>query len=215
MGDDATDFDLLERWRSGVESAGDRLARRHYDSVWRFFEIKAAYMAEDLTQQVFLAAVEGRDRFRHSATFKAYLYGIARRQLLSHLRKRKRGDTAMDRWQASGPDTAATPSKLIAMAREQRLLVLALETLPVDLQIAMMLFYWEGMRGAEIAEVLEIPVSTVRNRLARARDAIRERIHQTAPSSQIRDALDDDLEGWARSLVGAPLPTRPDQSDPT
>ncbi len=208
----ATDFDLLERWRAGTKSAGDTLVRRHYDSVWRFFELKAAYVADDLTQQVFVAAVEGRDRFRSSATFKAYLFGIARRQLLSHLRKLQRGETAMRKWQAHPGETGATPSKLVAMAQAQRLLVLALEALPPDLQIATMLHYWEGMRGAEIAEVLEIPVSTVRNRLARARDAVRDRVHSLSPPKPLRDALEADFDAWAQGLAGAPLPAKPGKS---
>lgn len=208
LGKAATDFDLLDDWRAGRKAAGDELARRHYDSVWRFFELKAAYVADDLTQQVFLGAVEGRDRFRSSSTFKAYLFGIARRQLLAHLRKRERGDAALQRWQAQGPDTAVTPSKLVAMAQEQRMLVLGLESLAPDLQIATMLHYWEGMRGLEIAEVLEIPVSTVRNRLSRAREAVRARVEKIAPAGRVREALDTDFETWARSLVGAPDPAR-------
>lgn len=196
------DFGLLAAWRDGDRSAGGELVRQHYSAVSRFFEIKAGHVADDLTQATFLAAVEGRDRFSESSSFRAYLFGIARRQLLQFLRKTRRGDAAMKEVAGRGPGTGLTASGLVAMQDEQRVLLLALNRLDEDLQIAMQLHYWEGMRGTEIADVLGIPVSTVRNRLSRARAEIRESVGHLAPGPRVSKSLIEDLATWTRSLVG-------------
>ncbi len=196
------DFGLLAAWRSGDRTAGSELIRQHYGALSRFFEIKAGHVADDLTQATLLAAVEGRDRFSERSSFRAYLFGIARNQLLLFLRKSRRGDAAMKEVAGRGPGTGLTASGLVAMQDEQRVLLLALNRLGEDLQIAMQLHYWEGMRGSEVAEVLDIPVSTVRNRLSRARAEIRESIRHLAPGPRVSTSLLADLATWTRSLVG-------------
>ena len=203
------DFGLLAAWRDGDRSAGSELISRHYGAVSRFFEVKAGHVADDLTQATLLAAVEARNRFSEASTFRAYLFGIARRQLLQFLRKSRRGDAAMKEVEGRGPDTGLTASGIVAMKDEQRVLLLALNRLDGDLQIAMQLHYWEGMRGREIADVLGIPVSTVRNRLSRAREEIRTSVRDLAPGPRISRSLIDDLAAWTRSLVGPDVEAPP------
>ena len=203
------DFGLLAAWREGDRAAGSELIRGHYGAISRFFEIKAGHVADDLTQATLLAAVEARDRFEATASFRAYLFGIARRQLLQFLRKHRRGAAAPQEVERRGPDTGLTASGVVAIKDEQRVLLLALNRLPEDLQTAMQLHYWEGMRGAEVAEVLEIPVSTVRNRLSRARQSVRESVEQLAPGPRISKSLLEDLAGWTRSLVGPDVEAPP------
>lgn len=201
------DFDLLRRLAAGDTDAGNLLFRRYYASVHRFFEVKAGDQADDLTQRTFLACIEACSQFRGTASFRTFLFGIARRQLWQFLRKDRRTTNAMRLTEAHGPATQPTPSGLINSRQEQRLLLLALDWLQPDLQIAVQLYYWEGMKGHEIADVLEIPPSTVRNRLARAREALRERIRETTASDlALRETLLADLEGWTRSLVQADEP---------
>ncbi|HET6583189.1 MAG TPA: sigma-70 family RNA polymerase sigma factor [Nannocystaceae bacterium] len=201
MQEGAVDFDLLQRLAAGDRHAGGELFARHYVSVRRFFEVKAGTAAEDLTQHTFLACVEACARFRRESSFRTFLFAIARRQLLQYLRKQQRTDVAMRLSWAQGPDTAITPTRLITDRHEQRLLLMALNWLQVELQMVVQLYYWEGLDGPQIAEVLEIPASTVRNRLSRARADLRQRIAQTAPSARVRDSLLGDLEGWTRSLA--------------
>ena len=54
---------------------------------------------------------------------------------------------------------------IAARRAEQRVLVMALQRIPVELQILLELFYWEGLSIAELAEVVEIPVGTVKTRM--------------------------------------------------
>lgn len=201
-----SDVSLLAAWRAGDARAGNELARSYYGLVWRFFEVKARHVAEDLVQQTFLAAVEGRDRILGPGGFKAYLLGVARLQLLTHIRKSSRRGAAMNRFahdERSGP---LTPTGLVALKDEQRVLLLALNALPTDLQIAVQLFYLEGMAGADVAVVLDVAPSTIRSRLGRARDAIRTRISELAPGPRVSKSLNDEFDAWARSLVGPSVP---------
>ena len=61
--------------------------------------------------------------------------------------------------------------------------------LPVDFQIALELAYWEGLKGAEIASVLEINEHTVRSRLSRGRKLLRERVEAIATVAELATTL--------------------------
>ena len=87
MDEQSSDCELLERWRRGDNVAGSCLVKRHFDAVQRFFASKAPGHNEDLIQQTFMACVEAKDAFRGDSSFRAYLFGLARFQLLSHYRK--------------------------------------------------------------------------------------------------------------------------------
>jgi RNA polymerase sigma-70 factor (ECF subfamily) len=198
-----SDDDLLRAWRGGDQGAGDTLVRRHYESVRRFYDLRLPAAAEDLTQQAFLACVEGRERVRNDAGFRAYLFGTARRLLFRHLRNQERFDRMARFKQSQGPDTQLSPSGVVALRQEHRLLLRAFEELPTDSQIALQLHYWEGMGTAEIGAVLELSITAVTSRLSRARQRLREEAESIRAKPEVRDSLLADLDGWTRSLVPA------------
>lgn len=193
------DLDLLRAWRSGDRDAGTKLFRRHVDSVFRFFHSKLTTDVDDLVQRTFLACVEAGDRLDKIRTFKAYLLGIARYQLLRYLEEKGRGKRWRDLADVS-VDSVTGPSKMMARREEQRVLFDALRRLPVDLQITLELFYWEQMPMLDIAAVTEVPEGTVKSRLFRGRKLLRERLLETRESPELIESTLNDLEGWARSL---------------
>lgn len=202
MGDPTAvdDFELLEAWSRGDASAGDRLFRRHALSVLRFFRSKVPDVAEDLTQRTLLACVEATERFRKAASFRAYLFGIARNQLLMHLR---RASALKDRFELmthSVVDTGNGAPVLVARREEQRIVLDALRRIPVDFQIALELFYWEEMPIAEIAQVLGVAPGTVKSRLSRAREMMRDQLAALTDSRQLLESTAGELDKWARSL---------------
>jgi RNA polymerase sigma-70 factor (ECF subfamily) len=206
--DDASDeLALLEAWRAGDGNAGDRLFERHFAALFRFFCAKLdSVRAEDLTQATLLACVDGKDRFRELGTFRAYLFSIARNQLLMHFRKQGVRDRVVELGTASVADLGASPSAVAAAKDEQRLLLAALREIPIDFQIAVELYYWEGLSTREIAAVLDVPEGTVRSRLARAREHLEERMRALAGASDLAQSVSDGFDQWARSLrdvVGA------------
>lgn len=198
------DFELLRRWAGGDAMAGDLLARRYYPNVRRFFDVKVPQHAEDLTQRTFLACAENLAGFRGDATFKAYLFGIARIQLLRHLRhsKVREEHAARQKWTswAGGTARRTSLSMIVANRQEHHLLLLAYAKLPPDQQIAIELYYWEGMTSAEIGSALDVPTSTVTTRLSRARAALCKAVEDLTSPGAVRDRLVGDLDNWTRSL---------------
>lgn len=198
---DEPDFELLAAWRGGDASAGNRLLRRHFKTVHRFFRNKIDGDIDDLIQRTFLGLVEALPRFREHAQFKTFLLAVARNQLLLHFRERARAK-ARDAEDVSVHDLgqSAAPSGFLALREEQRLLLTALRRLPLALQMTVELFYWERMGVDDVGIVLDIPAGTVKSRLSRARDGLRQILEQLATTPQTRDNTLNDLDTWASSL---------------
>ncbi len=195
-----TDFELLELWREGDETAGRDLFARYFDAVYRFFRNKVDDAAEDLTQQTFMGLVQSRDRFRGDASFRTYLFMIARKRLYSYLRKNQRKDPVEFDSTSVADIGLASPSRAVAVRQEQQLLLQALRRLPVEMQVALELFYWEELTVAEIAEVLETPIGTVKSRLQRARTRLDAEIAALSESEALLRSTLDNFERWARDL---------------
>lgn len=200
---DASDVELLGAWRAGQQEAGDTLVKRYYGAVLRFFELRTR-AAEDLTQRTFLACVESRERIRDDSSFRAYLFGIARRLLFRHLQDRQRDDD-LSSFDAPQPAPGTSVSMLVARREEHQLLLQALTGMSQDAQSLLALYYWEDLSTREIAEVLEVSVTSVTTKLARTRQQLGERIERLARSGRLGAALLGDLDGWVKSLaVAAP-----------
>lgn len=193
-----SDYELLRAWSDGDADAGNDLIDRHGRMVLRFFRRKLDDHAEDLTQKTFVTCLELHERLRPDASFRAFALGVARNLLLQHrrafMREHNRSPYAPD------PDPVTSPSQVAALREEQRLLLTALRTLRLDLQIVIELHYWEGLKVDEIAEVLEVPSGTVKWRLARARKLLHERIMSGNPNGAVERSTMTNFEKWARSL---------------
>lgn len=189
---------LLERWRAGDTTAGEQLFARHFDSIYGFFETKCEADADELTQATFLACLRARDQFRNQASFRTYLFTIARHELYRVLRTRKRDGDRLDFELSSIAELVSTPGTRIARNQEHKRLVEALRQLPVEQQTLLELHYWEDMEIADLAEVFESPQATIRTRLHRARKALRERMEGSAPA-QVLETLES-MDMWAKGL---------------
>lgn len=198
------DLALLEHWRAGDIGAGEELYRRHASAVIRFFRNKVRREVQDLTQETFVRIVAARDRILDGEAFRAFVIGVARRVLLEHLRGLER-DRAFDPAVDSIADLLPGPSSIAARKLEHRLLVEGLRRLALEHQILLELYYWEGMRATQLAAVLGISSSTMRSRLARARELLREQIAELAPAQELIVSTMDDLEGWAEQVRAAHL----------
>jgi RNA polymerase sigma-70 factor (ECF subfamily) len=196
-----SDVALLRRWRGGDADARTALFERHYARVRRFFDAKVPAVAEELTQRTLEACVVQMQRVSEVDTFRSYLFGIARNQLLMWLRSSKREQIAEAFHDSSISGASPSPSLVFSALEEQRLLLQGLDRLPVDLQIAVQLFYWEEMTSREIGVVLGIPTSTVTSRLARARELLREHLSRLARTESIGRRVYGDLARWTRSLA--------------
>jgi RNA polymerase sigma factor (sigma-70 family) len=195
-----SDVELLDAWRGGDRAAGNELFDRHFDAIFRFFRNKVSEGAEDLVQQTFLACVQSRDGFRGDASFRTYLFTAARSKLYTYLDRRRREGQNLDWGVTSCADLGVSPSGIIARSEEQRLLLSALRRLPIDMQIALELYYFEQIRGPQLAEVLAVPEGTVRSRLRRGRELLREHLEALARDPVDVESTLTDLEAWAKGL---------------
>jgi RNA polymerase sigma-70 factor (ECF subfamily) len=180
-----SDLELVALWRTGDNIAGSALVKRHFAALHRFFASKARGHEEDLIQQTFMACVEAKDAFRGDSTFRAYLFGLARFQLLTHYRKVYRR-SEVDLTTTSVQDLATSPTGALLRREERQLLELALQRIPVDQQIALELCYWEELSAPEISRVLGTPENTVYSRIRRAKEHLRSALEELSDAAEER-----------------------------
>lgn len=195
-----SDEELLRRWKNGDVGGGELLFARYYDSVARFFGNKVTRGRADLVQATFSTCLEKIGELRDARSFRSFLFGIARFELLHHYRRKSRRETEFDPDTVSAYDVDPTPSRVIAKYREQRLLLEALRHIPIDLQVVLELTYWERLTSAEMADLLSIPEGTVKSRVRRAREKLDRQLGLLANSAALLDTTASDLDGWAAQL---------------
>ncbi|HET6584233.1 MAG TPA: sigma-70 family RNA polymerase sigma factor [Nannocystaceae bacterium] len=180
-------------------AAGNALFERYFVPVRRFFRNKVVGDVDDLIQKTFLACVEGRDRFRGDASFRRYLFGTANNILRVHYRGKK-SDGDPDFATMSAMDLAPSPSQAFAIGDEQRIVLEALRRIPLEYQVALELFYWEELPVLELADVLDVPLGTVKTRLRRGRQLLEAKITELAASSERLQTTLTNLDKWAKEL---------------
>ena len=152
--------------------------------------------------------MQAKDRFAQQASFRTYLFAIARNQMFMHFRKRMTRDRVLEFTTVSVADLGASPGSIAAAKQEQVLLLRALRRLPVDFQIAVELYYWEQLSTAELAGVLDIPEGTVRSRLTRARERLAKLVQELAESPEQAQSTLGNFDDWLQQLRQVQEPDR-------
>ena len=157
-----SDEALMIEFHGGSREAFEQLFERYRGPLYGFFRrrLSDSQRAEDLMQETFLAVIRAVDRYEARALVRTYLYGIAMNLLLAERRKRFRD--APERESAAEPIAHDAPHEVIWVR-------CALEKLDESEKEILMLREYEQLSYAEIAELLRLPVNTVRSRLFRAR----------------------------------------------
>ncbi len=199
--DDASDDELalLDRWQNGDQRAGTVLFERYFASLYRFFRNKVTDGAEDLVQETFLACVRNAQGFRGESSFRSYVFQAAHSKLYDYYRRRHKRD-AIDFRTTTVMDLGESPSKMLVRGEEESLLLSALRRLPIELQVLLELFYVERLSGPVLAEVIGVPEGTVRSRLRRARELLREQVAAVADDPDRALESLEDLEAWAERV---------------
>jgi RNA polymerase sigma factor (sigma-70 family) len=164
-----TDAALIERsLREPRQFAA--IFERHFDAVYGYVARRLGRgLGEEIAAETFTRAFDRRSSYDLARVdSRPWLYGIAANLMRRHWRTERRRLTALGRLEATGPEGAA--------AEERADLVAALNSLPAREREALLLFALADLSYDEIADALGVPVGTVRSRLSRARDRIRERI---------------------------------------
>lgn len=195
-----SDRTLFQAWAEGDKAAGAKLFSRHYRSVARFFANKLGPDSDDLIQMTFLGCVEARERFRGEASFRTFLFAIARNTLHKHLREKIRDRVRFDPEVSTLNDFSPSALTLLDVRAEQLLLLAGLRRLPVDWQLLLELHYWEQLPIREMALVLDMPTGTVKTHMSRARSRLELELAKLAESAQLLDSTINGLEQWAQEL---------------
>ena len=159
---------LLVRCQLGESDALAQLIERFDIRLQAYLGRMFGGMNEDVHQEIWLSILKGLGRLKRADRLDAWVFTIARRAVMTHLRRRYRRHTRMralpDEIPALMP--AAIPIEIDT----------ALSVLPLDEREAVTLFYLLGQSGKVVAEIQSIPEATVRSRLARARKKMNEHL---------------------------------------
>ena len=163
-GDEAAFAALMERWELPVKSVIARI-------------VLNASEAEDLAQETFVRLWQHRANLTAGRSVKPWILGIAVNLARNRLRWWKRRPTvALEVWTETAetlkPEEHAGTS-VLEQAERAKAVRDAIATLPTDLREALVLFEYEQMSYAEIAEALGVSAKAVENRIARARERLR------------------------------------------
>jgi RNA polymerase sigma-70 factor (ECF subfamily) len=170
-----SDRELVERVAKGDRAAVRLLFMRHHARVYRFAarQTGSDMMADDIANEVFLELWRQAPAFEGRSEVSTWLLGIARFKALSALRKKKE-EWIGDDDAAAIPDTADTPE--VAVMKDDKATALRgmVNALPEEHRTVIDLAYYHAKSVTEIAEILSIPVATVKTRMFYARKKLGE-----------------------------------------
>lgn len=185
----ASDRELIAAFQAGRQEAFEQIVLRHQVGLINFFYrfLGDRERAEDYTQEVFLRLYLHADRYVPTAKLTTYLYHIAKNLCLDDLRRRKRQGPmqSIDHETQEGYSLRdeliaeeETPSDQLEGKDRERIVQEALAKLPEEQRLVVVLSEIRGMKYKEIAEILEIPVGTVKSRMHTAMHKLREILEQ-------------------------------------
>jgi RNA polymerase sigma-70 factor (ECF subfamily) len=161
-----SDQALMLEFQGGSRAAFEELFARYRKPLYGFFgrRLNNPERAEDLTQETFLAVIRAASRYEPRASVRTYLYAIALKLLAAERRKFLTSTTSGR--SPTEPKTDGTPECVLWVRQ-------AMEKLDGPEREILMLREYEQLSYSEIAQLLRIPVNTVRSKLFRSRLALK------------------------------------------
>lgn len=167
------DFSLIQKFIEGDETGFNTLVRRHKDKVRNiiYLTLGTTDSVDDISQDVFITVYRSLYKFRFESQFSTWLYRITINKCKDHLRKTKiRSIFNSIKDDEEGPSyTPSVESKDISEIVRK-----AISKLPEKLKTPLLLKDIEGLSYQEIAESVDCEIGTVKSRIFRARESLRE-----------------------------------------
>jgi len=165
-----TDAELIAAVEFDLEAFGE-LIRRHQDFVYgaALRVVRNPVLAQDVAQDAFVRAYKALPDFRGQAAVRSWLYRIATNLALNAVQRRREypAEELPESATSSGPEREAMRGAMAAHMRA------AIEELPEDLKVPLVLREYDSLSYLEISAELDLPLNTVRTRILRARRALR------------------------------------------
>lgn len=185
--DQLSDEELMVAYRDGEVAAFELLVKRHQGPIFNFILRSTGRrdQAEELLQEVFLRIVKSAPKYEQTAKFTTWAYTIARNLCIDRARKAKKySEVSLDKHVGDDGEGATFKDRLVDeeggsatvdFDKQQFVgrLKEALEELPEDQRDVFVMREFSGLKFREIAEVLEVPVPTVKSRMRYALEALR------------------------------------------
>jgi RNA polymerase sigma-70 factor (ECF subfamily) len=180
------DAALVARTQEGNRDAFSALVTRYQDRVVNlvYRRLNDREAALDVAQEVFLKAYRGLNRFEGQSKFFTWLFRITMNETISARRKRNRHQAPLslnretrDGQSPTDPaDTTYEPSAEVERQDDQAMIRRAIFELDNDLGQVLVLRDIEGLSYAEVAKVLGVPLGSVKSRIHRARQTLKDRL---------------------------------------
>lgn len=185
------DAELVRKSLSGDQRACRDLVRRYQRPVFSVLMrvVRRAEDAEDLAQETFVRMFRALDRYDPERPFTAWLFTIATRLAIDHLRRRRVQTVSLTVTQPGSTeerdidveDPGLKPDEVTSNAEEERIAQDLIDSLPEHYRIVVLLRHQQDLSYEEIAEALNLPLGTVKARIHRARALLKKHIEGQSP----------------------------------
>jgi len=176
--------ETIQQCQAGDTSNFDLLVEQHYTRVYNtaLRMLGDPDHAADATQAAFVRAFRSLDSFRGDSSFSTWLYRITANVCLDELRDLSKqpasltfiSDEDEEPQERTIPDDRADPAGMVARNERQRVVHQAIQQLSAEHRVVLVLYDLDGCSYKDTAQILGIPVGTVKSRLNRARGALKE-----------------------------------------
>ncbi|MCK5113428.1 MAG: sigma-70 family RNA polymerase sigma factor [Phycisphaerae bacterium] len=174
-----SDAQLLQRFLDGDSEAFSALVKRYQQNLYAFLSrfLGDAALAEDVFQETFLQVYQSAPMFDMTRTFRPWLFTVAANKARDALRSRKRRSAApldavigsmqdaKNTYASLIPSEIPSPDEISMNLETQQNVKIIIEQLPENYRLVLILSYFQEIPHKEIAEILDIPVGTVKSRL--------------------------------------------------
>jgi RNA polymerase sigma-70 factor (ECF subfamily) len=197
----AASADLLVRFRDGDEGAFREIVGAFETRLVQFF-YRLCWdrdRAEDFTQDLFVKLLRGAARYRPEGRLSTFIFRVAKNLWIDHYRAARPQPRlySLDQpvhgtettWAALAPADDPAPIESAAADEEKRRLRAALETLTEPHRLVFEFAIYQGLPYAEVGEILDIPVGTVKSRMHNAVKALRELLGDRGAGGAAQDSF--------------------------
>lgn len=175
--------ETIKKCLEGHQGAWEMLVNAYSKRIFNLaYQFGGSYQAaEDLTQDIFLKLYHTLSKYDYKKSFDGWILTLARNFLIDHYRKHKLEKQKRNEFQdynlSSGPETE--PESHLHRSEAQEVVWAGLKTLSPEVRMVLILRDIQGKKYDEIAEIMELPLGTVKSRVNRGRLQLAENIKKT------------------------------------
>jgi RNA polymerase sigma-70 factor (ECF subfamily) len=176
------DTSLIQQALTGDQNGFSRLRQKYHDAIFNLIYrmIREKDEVEDLTQEAFIKAFASLSTFNNEYAFSTWLYKIATNNCIDYIRRKKLQTFSIDKpieskesdFSFELPDSTYEPDKEMISSQRKKLLDDAINSLPPKYRQVIVMRHQEELEYQEIAQILKLPLGTVKAHIFRAREML-------------------------------------------